>query len=324
MATNSITQGEQVSILWPEIVGKYGMIINFAHRTFAWDSDVKTAKAHVHCVIIGFSKENNKNKVIYDYTSDKDTPTAIISSHINPYLIDYKDVFIYENKKPINENTTHVKYGNMPNDGSKSDDKKIPKKNNLLLSEEEKNKLLKDEPEAKKWVKEFVGGAEYISGIKKYCLWLNEITPNELRKLKLVSKRVEIVKKSRLLSKREATKKLAKTPYLFGEIRQPKNNYILIPRSSSERREYIPIGFLSPNVIAGDTCVCVDNATLYDFGILISSIHMAWVRTVGGRLKSDYRYSNTLIYNNFPWPNVKTNDKERIIKCAVFHNAIRW
>lgn len=213
-------------------------------------------------------------------------------------MVDAENVFILNRKHPISD-VPEMYFGNMPNDDG-----------NLLLSNEEKIALLKREPLSKKWIRPFIGANEFINGITKWCLWLENITPHELRLLSNVSKRVVAVKRYREASKRSGTRKLAQFSTLFGERRQPTDNYILLPRVSSEKRLYIPIGFFSSDVIVGDTCLSIPNATLYHFGILCSLMHMAWARVVCGRLKSDYRYSCSLVYNNYPWPD--PSEKERI------------
>lgn len=313
VSTNSITQGEQVSILWKELILKYGIHIHFAHRTFKWGSEVAKGKAAVHCVIIGFANYNIKKKTIYDYgNASIEHPHSIPATNINPYLVDALNVFLTNQKKPIQNNIPEIVFGNMPNDGG-----------NLLLNKEQKNALENEEPEAKKWIKSFMGAEEFLNGDKKWCLWLEHITPKELRDLPIISKRVAAVKTHRSKSKRLATKKLADIPALFAERRQPTLNYILIPRVSTERRQYIPMGFFSPDVIVGDTNLCIPGASVYHFGILSSSMHMAWVRSVCGRLKSDYRYSNLLVYNNFPWPYVTDPQKVNIEKLAQIILNIR-
>ena len=306
VSTNSITQGQQVPILWKELTQKYKIKINFAHRTFKWGSEVAKGKAAVHCVIIGFAILDAKKKIIFDYdNTSSERPLSIFAKNINPYLVDAPNVFLQNQKQPISSDVPEIVFGNMPNDGG-----------NLLLGETEKIILEEQEAGAKKWIKPFLGAEEFLNGIKKWCLWLKDISPAELRALPLVSARVGAVKELRAKSKRTATKKLANTPFLFGEIRQPQKNYILIPLTSSERRKYIPIGFFSADTIAGNSNACIPGASLYHFGILTSSMHMTWVRSVGGRLKSDYRYSNLLVYNNYPWPFATDRQKSNIAELS--------
>lgn len=299
VSTNSITQGEQVAILWKELMQKYGIKIFFAHRTFKWGNEVSKGKAAVHCVIIGFSILEVRKKQIFDYDNvSSETPVSINAKNINPYLVDAPNIFLKNHNKPICPDIPNIVFGNMPNDDG-----------NLLLTNEEKIILEREEPSIKKWIKPFMGAHEFLNGIQKWCLWLVDITPSDLKALPLLSIRIAAIKEHRMKSDRLATKKLADFPTLFAERRQPSQNYILIPRVSSERRSYIPIGFFTPDVIVGEA-LSVPGANLYHFGILSSSMHMAWVRGVCGRLKSDYRYSNSLVYNNFPWPTV--TDKQRL------------
>ncbi|HHT0594012.1 TPA: class I SAM-dependent DNA methyltransferase [Legionella anisa] len=312
VSTNSITQGEQAPILWKELILKYEVKIHFAHRTFKWGSEVARGKAAVHCVIIGFANVDTKKKLIFDYDNiSSDRPHSVYAANINPYLVDAPNIFLNNQTKPISHDIPEIAFGNMPNDGG-----------NLLLNEMEKIELENEEPGAKKWIKPFMSANEFLNGIKKWCLWLVDITPNELRNLPLIAKRAAAVKDHRMKSKRMATKKLADLPTLFGENRQPLQSYILIPRISSERRQYIPIGFFTPDVIVGD-CLSVPGASLYHFGVLTSSMHMAWVRSVCGRLKSDYRYSNLLVYNNYPWPSATDKQKSKITELAQIILNIR-
>ncbi len=228
VSTNSITQGEQVQILWHELMSNYKININFAHQTFKWGSDISGGASAVHCVIIGFSQFDNINKQIYFYKTSVDEPQVKIVNNINPYLIDAPNIFLENRKKPICE-VPDIIFGNMPNDGG-----------NLLLSNDEKNNLIHAAPKASKWIRQFIGADEFLNGIQKWCLWLIDITPTELMELPRVYQRVNAVKNHREKSHRNSTQKLAKFPTRFGEIRQPSTSYILIPRVSSEKRQYIP------------------------------------------------------------------------------------
>jgi len=288
VSTNSITQGEQVAVLWGELL-RQGVKIHFAHRTFQWSNDAP-GEAAVHCVIVGFALHDAAQKTIFDYPDIKGEPHAAAAANINPYLVDAPDVLLESRRTPISPVPEAV-FGSMPNDGG-----------HLLLSDAEKDELLAKEPAAKKWLRPFLGAEEFINGARRWCLWLQGISPAELRALPEVAKRVEGVKAHRLASPREATRALAAYPTLFGEIRQPEHEYILIPRHSSERREYIPFGFLPAEVVCGDSNLCIPDASLAIFGVISSRMHMAWVRYVCGRIKSDYRYTNQIVYNNFPWP----------------------
>ncbi len=293
VSTNSICQGMQTSLLWKSLIEE-GIKINFAHTTFVWDSEA-SIKAHVHCVIVGYGYQERKIKTIY---SSKQPRTV---ANINPYLIEAETCFIEDRKKPICKVPPMV-FGSMPNDGG-----------NLFLSEEEKIDLIKKDTANKDFIRPFLGAEEFINNKKRYCLWLLDQDPSKSPE---IMARIKKVRDLRLSSKRAATQKLAKTSALFGEIRQPDTDYLIFPRHSSENRKYIPIGFISPYVIAGDSCTIVPNATLYHFGILTSSVHMAWMRAVAGRLKSDYRYSANVVYNNFIWADVTDEQKDNISKTA--------
>ncbi|WP_017294752.1 DNA methyltransferase [Geminocystis herdmanii] len=304
VSTNSISQGEQVGILWQELYTKYKIKIHFAHRTFSWNNEAKN-NAGVHCVIIGFGLENIDNKRLFFYENIKGEATEINVKNINPYLVEGNDLIISSRKQPLS-NVPEINFGNMPNDGG-----------NFLFTETEKEEFLKIEPLAKKIIKPFLSAKEFINNEKRYCLWLVDIQPQELKLLKYVSERVKNVQQLRLESKRQATQKLANFPTLFGEIRQPNTNYLLLPRVSSENRKYIPIGFFNQEVIAGDSCLIIPDADLFLFGILTSEMHMTWVKYVCGRLKSDYRYSNSIVYNNYPFPdNVTEKQREKVANLA--------
>lgn len=301
VSTNSITQGEQVVEVWRSLFELYGIQIDFAYRTFKWDSESEQ-KAHVHCVIIGFSHKDSlkKEKIIFDENGEKQ-----IAQIINPYLMDAPVVWIEKRKMPIC-NVSKINKGSQPTDGG-----------NLIISAEEYDDFIKKEPNAKKFIKEFLGADEFINGRKRYCLWLVDASPAELRKMPLVMKRVEAVKEMRSSSNKAATRNWAAYPYLFTENRQPeRGNYLLIPRVSSEKRCYIPIGYVSHTIIASDAVQIIPNATLFEFGILTSLAHNAWMRVVCGRLKSDYRYSNDIVYNNFPWPKPTEKQKAKIEQTA--------
>jgi hypothetical protein len=229
----------------------------------------------------------------------------IQAKNINPYLVDAENIIIDSRNKPVSD-VPKISYGSMANDGG-----------HLILDAEEREELLAKEPAVKKYVHLFLGSQEFINNEDRWCLWLKDVSPMDLRSLPEIMKRVEKVKQHRFASSREATKKLGQTPYLFGEIRQPESNYLLIPGVSSENRNYIPIGFMNASVIASDLARTVPNATLYHFGVLTSQMHMAWMRTVCGRLKGDYRYSNNIVYNNFPWASeVSEKQKEQVEKYA--------
>jgi hypothetical protein len=287
VATNSITQGEQVPIVWGLLFGRFKIKLHFAHRTFAWESEAR-GKAHVHVVIIGFGAFDTTGKRIYDYETE--TATVIGAANISPYLTPGSDAFVTKRTKPLCD-VPEMRCGNKPTDDG-----------NLILTDEEKAALVKAEPGAKEFLRQFTGSEEFINGNMRWCLWLADATPAQLEALPLVLARVRKVREFRLKSTAAPTQKAAKTPTLFFYISQPAAKYILIPEVSSERREYIPIGFMPPSVISANTNFLVPSDSLFHFGVLTSAMHMAWVRQVGGRLKSDYRYSGSMVYNNFPWP----------------------
>lgn len=298
VSTNSITQGEQVAILWKPLYEK-GVHIDFAHRTFRWDSEA-SLKAHVHCVIVGFSiAENTKKRALY--SSDR----FQLVDNINGYLVEAPNVFVESRKKPIC-NVPAVVFGSMPNDSGVLSD----------YSTEEKDEIVNKYPIAETMFKRFLGATEFLHNKERWCLWLKGVSPAEIKKAPPVMEAVAEVKRIREESNRESTRKLADTPTLFGEIRQPETQYVIIPRHSSENRRYIPMGFVEPNVICGDANLLLPNATLYEFGIMMSNVHNAWIRTVCGRIKSDYRYSVNIVYNNFPWCDPTPEQKAKIEKTA--------
>ena len=304
VSTNSVAQGEQVGVLWNELFSKYKIKIHFAHRTFRWSNEAK-GNAAVHVVIIGFANFDTSNKKLFDYEDIKGDPHEIIVKNINPYLVEGKDLVVLKRTTPISK-VPEISFGSMPNDGG-----------HFLFTDEEKNEFLKIEPNANKFIKPILSTKEFLNGKKRWCLWLTDIKPNELRELPEIGKRIQLVKDLRASSDRDATKKLASFPTLFGENRQPSTDYILIPRHSSENRKYIPMGFFDKTYIASDSCLFVANAELFHFGVLTSEMHMAWVRNVCGRIKSDFRYSNEIVYNNYPWPlNLTEKQIKSIEICA--------
>ncbi|MBD2318378.1 class I SAM-dependent DNA methyltransferase [Phormidium tenue] len=297
VSTSSISQGEQVGILWQELYSKYKIKIHFAHRTFSWSNEAK-ANAAVHCVIIGFGLYDVENKRIFDYIDIKSEPSEKKVKNINPYLVEGSDLVILSRKTPIS-NVPNINFGSMPNDGG-----------HLILTESEKDEFLKNEPEAEKWIRPYTGGHEFINGYSRYCFWLIDIQPQDLKRFKGIAQRVEEVKKTRSQSNRDATRKLADFPTLFGENRQPQKDYLAIPEVSSERRKYIPIGFLKSHIIASNKLQLIPDATPYIFGVLTSEMHMTWMKYVCGRLESRFDYSSTIVYNNYPFPE-NANDKQR-------------
>jgi len=294
VSTNSIVQGLQTGLLWSPMINKYNVKIHFAHRTFKWSNEAK-GNAAVYCVIVGFANYDTPNKSIFEYEDIKGEAHEIKAKNINPYLVDAKDIFLDRRQKTIC-NVPEMNFGNMPAEGGE-----------FLFTPEERNVFINQEPKSEKYFKELISAHEFLNGKKRFCLWLEDIEPSELRQLKLVLERVENVKKIRESSSRP---QLAKVPHLFAQITQPKGqDFILIPRHSSENRSYIPIGFFDKNYVGADSCLIIPNGTLFHFGILMSAMHMAWVKSVCGRLESRYRYSKDIVYNNYPWPE-NPNDKQ--------------
>ncbi|SNC77736.1 Type II restriction/modification system, DNA methylase subunit YeeA, partial [Hymenobacter gelipurpurascens] len=289
VSTNSIVQGEQVSLLWGPLLGRFGMHIQFAHQTFKWSNEGKK-NAAVHCVIIGFGPQEVTNKRLFTYSRPTSLPEERVASRINPYLVDAPIVVLPNRRRPLCQVSPMI-YGSKPADGG-----------NLIMTDEEKQELLLAEPEAAPFVREYAGSDEFISGTSRWCLWLKDAEPNVLRKLTKVMARVKRVEKMRLDSDKESTREWANSPTLFTEDRQPTTDYLLVPIHSSESRIYVPFAFLSAEVVVGNSCMAIPNASLYTFGVVTSAMHMAWLSYVCGRIKSDYRYSNTIVYNNFPWP----------------------
>ncbi len=304
VSTNSITQGEQVGVLWPDLL-KRGVRIHFAHRTFQWSSEAR-GKAAVHCVIIGFSLHDTEDKRIFDYETPQAEPHEIKVTRINPYLLNAPDILVKARSTPFFGSQIMIN-GSISADGG-----------NLILSPDEKDSLLVKDPKAKKWIRPFIGANDFINSLERYCLWLADCQPDQLRQMPLVLQRVEAVRKMRLASQKAATQAKAKYAASFTEIRQPiSGNYLAFPRTSSENRIYIPIGFLPASTVAANDIQMVPEAGIYDFGILTSSMHMAWVRVTSGRLKSDYRYSAKLTYNTFPWPQTATDKQKQAIEAAA-------
>lgn len=298
VSTNSITQGEQVAILWKNLF-ENGVHIDFAYRTFRWDSEA-SLKAHVHCVIVGFSvEENTADRRLFDNDDIK------VVNNINGYLVEAPNVFVEKHKKPIC-NVPDIVFGSMPNDGGVLSN----------YSTEEKDIIVSKYPISSIMFKRFLGATEFLHNEERWCLWLKDVSSSKIHKVPPVMKAVAEVKRIREESNRESTRRLADIPYLFGEIRQPNTTYILVPRHSSENRRYIPLGFISSDVICGDANLLIPNATLYHFGILTSSVHMSWMRVVAGRLEMRYRYSKDIVYNNFPWCDPTEKQKAKIEQTA--------
>jgi hypothetical protein len=304
VSTNSITQGEQVSLIWPLLFEKYSVKIHFAHRTFSWSNEAKS-NAAVHVVIIGFSNFDINTKTLFFYETLKSDPVPLSVYNINPYLIEAKDIVLYSRTKPICDVPVMVN-GSKVVDGG-----------NLLFSEEEKDDFLAKEPGAIKYIREFVGSEEYINNFRRYCLWLKEASPTEIKSLKYTLERVQKVRQFRSNSKDANTQKWAEYPTLFMAERQPTTPYLLMPRVSSEARYYVPIGYLTPDTIISDRATALPNAKLFHFGVITSSMHMIWMKHTCGRMKSDYNYSNSIVYNNYPWPEAPTDKQKQIVEEAA-------
>ena len=304
VSTNSITQGEQAGILWTELFSRYHVKIHFGHRTFAWESEAR-GKAHVHVVIIGLAAFDTGNKRIYDYESGSEHASVDAVKNISPYLVEGPDRAVSNRTKPLCD-VPRMLWGNKPTDGG-----------HLILSPEECEELISAEPDAEAYIRPFMSGGDFLNNIKRYCLWLAGADPAKLRDLPRVMERVEAVRKCRSESKAPSTQAYAKFPTLFRQIAQPDSDYLAIPEVSSERRAYIPIAFVERRVICSNKIQFIPNATVYHFGVLSSATHMAWVRQVCGRLKSDYSYSNSLVYNNYPWPQSPMAKQKEAVKAAA-------
>ena len=292
VSTNSISQGEQVANLWQPLFTE-GIHINFAHRTFRWDSEA-SLKAHVHVVVVGFSYVDHKKKYLFENGQRKEV------SHINAYLIEASDTFIYSRSKSLCD-VPKIGIGNKPIDGG-----------NYLFEKEEMEEFIKREPKSAALFHPWYGSIEFIHQKPRYCLWLGDCSPKEIKEMPLCYERVENVRNVRLASTSAGTRKLADTPTRFHVENMPDGSSIIVPKVSSEKRKYVPMGFIQKGTFASDLVFLIPNATLYHFGILESNVHMAWMRAVCGRLKSDYRYSKDIVYNNFPWPSPTPEQQAKI------------
>jgi type II restriction/modification system DNA methylase subunit YeeA len=302
VSTNSITQGEQVAILWPYLFA-YGVKIHFAHRTFQWNNEGRS-KAAVHCVIVGFGLQDVADKTICEYADIKGEPHVVKATNINPYLRDSIDVIAEKRQQPIS-NVPPMRYGNKPTDDG-----------NFIFTDDEKREFLIKEPNAAKFFRLFIGAEEFINNKSRWCLWLKDADIAELRAMPAVMDRVKRVQEFRLKSTAKPTRLSASTPTRFFYTSQPDSAYLLIPETSSENRNYIPIGFVDKSIISSNATYHIPNAEPYLFGVLSSAMHNGWMRTVGGRLKNDYRYSGSLVYNTFPWPALQTNTHNTVEACA--------
>ncbi len=296
VSTNSITQGEQVGVLWGWLLGQ-GVHIHFAHRTFSWTNEAR-GKAAVHCVIVGFGLQDRPGKVIYEYADIKGLPHAVPAANINPYLVDAPDVVLPRRSKPIGD-VPEIGIGSQPIDDG-----------NYLFTTDERDAFIAQEPASAPFFHRWLGSVEFLNGYERWCLWLGDCAPHQLRAMPESLKRVQAVKEFRSKSKRVQTLRAAATPTHFGTEIIPRQPYILLPKVSSEKREFIPFGFMQPETFCSDLVFMLPNGSLFHFGILSSTMHNAWVRAVCGRLKSDFRYSAAIVYNNFPWP-FHTPDSEQ-------------
>jgi len=298
VSTNSVTQGVQVPDLWIPMTKKYNITIDFAYRTFIWDSEA-SLKAHVHCVIIGFSAVRSNIHVLYNEAGQ-----AYHVSNISPYLIESENIIVEKRSNAICD-VPNLILGNMPKDGG-----------GFILTPEEKERFISQNPLSEQWIKLYIGADEFINNKKRYCLWLVNAAPSDLRKCPLVMERVQKVQEFRFASKAESTRKFGQTPTLFCQIAQPDSDFIIVPKTTSGRRRYVPLGFASRDTIVSDLVFIVPNADLFEFGVLSSNVHNAWLRIIGGRLKSDYRYSRDIVYNTFPWPIPNDTQKQKIQQTA--------
>jgi len=304
VCTNSIVQGEQNGILWGELFHKFKIKINFAHQTFKWSNEAK-GNAAVHVAIIGFSYVEVKKKIIYSYEQINGEPTENAVIKINSYLVEASEVILKSINTPICK-VPKMQSGSASRDGGF-----------LIFSEEEKNELVKLYPESVVFFKRFISGDDFINSKTRWCLWLKEYSPDKFRHIKEIAKRLNEVKNFREKSTRIGTRKMADLPYLFAEERQPKNDFLLIPKVSSENRKYIPIAYLTNDFIVTDKTFIIPNTDLFHFGILTSIMHMAWVKYTCGRLESRFSYSNTIVYNNYPWPESPSPAQVAAIEAAA-------
>ncbi|MCY3019611.1 MAG: class I SAM-dependent DNA methyltransferase [Planctomycetota bacterium] len=311
VSTNSITQGEQVGVLWKELLDRYQIKIHFAHRTFAWQSEAR-GKAHVHVVIVGFAAFDAGRKTIYEYENLKGEPHAVAATNINPYLADAGDVVLVKRTQQIS-GAPGINYGSMANDKRREDEGL----GNLILDAGARRQLLAECPQIAPYIRPFMGSEEFLNNTQRWCLWLVDAPGSVIRSCPLVRARVAAVRRAREDSERPETKELAKTPTVFGEIRQPDTPYLLIPKVSSETRPYLPVGFVKPKVIANGSALIVPGATHFHLGVLSSAMHMAWMRYTCGRMKSDYQYSSRIVYNNFPWPENPTDKQRKAVGIAA-------
>ncbi|MCF7731008.1 MAG: hypothetical protein K9N23_04945 [Akkermansiaceae bacterium] len=304
VSTNSVCQGEQAAVFWQEMFRRFGTKIHFAHQSFKWESEAR-GKAHVHCVVIGFANFDVSVKRIFEYSFGQEEPTVAEVPNISPYLVGGSDTVLPIRRAPLCDVPLIVN-GNKPADGG-----------NLIIEAAAKDSFVQNNPAVAPYVRPLLSADQYINGADRWVLWLLDAPPHLIRDNEGLRQRIEAVRQFRQASPKESTRRMADRPTLFDQIRQPAEPYILIPRHSSENRRYVPFGYFGPDVIISDSCTAVPGATHYHLGILCSGMHMAWMRAVCGRIKSDYRYSNKLVYNNFPWPTDATEaQRAKVEECA--------
>jgi hypothetical protein len=304
VSTNSLVQGEQVGILWRPLLRRFGIRINFAHRTFRWSNEAKGVAA-VHCIIVGFAAFDRGAKRLFEYDNVEGEGHEVRAGNVNPYLLDAPDLLLENRSGPICA-VPSMRFGSMPRDGG-----------HLILSTDEKDVLTRTHPSSKKFIRPYTGAEEFLNGGQRWCLWLLGVSPSEIQAIPPILDRLERVRQYRLASKAATTRGFAATPGIFCQLAQPTTDYLLVPRVSSERRSFVPIGFASKDLIANDQVLTVAEAQLFHFGVMSSTMHMAWVRTTCGRLKSDFRYSKDIVYNNFPWPESPTEKQRTAIEEAA-------
>lgn len=304
VSTNSVTQGEQVCILWSELFKKYKIKIHFAHRTFKWGNEAR-GNAAVHVVIVGFSNFDIQDKLLYYYPENSIDPNKIVVKNINPYLVNGNDIVVSARTNPLC-NVPKMIYGSKPVDDG-----------NFFLTDDEKNELIKTYPYSAPLIKPILSSHEFLNGENRWCIWLEDVNPNNYQKSQFIMRRLNAIREFRKKSTKIIVRKQAETPQLFSEIRQPKDNFVIIPIHSSENRKYVPFGFFNSNVIVSNSCMALPNATVFHFGIITSELHNSWIKYTCGRIKSDYRYSNILVYNNYPWPENPTEAQKQAVEEAA-------
>ncbi|RAP49049.1 MAG: hypothetical protein BZ138_08360, partial [Methanosphaera sp. rholeuAM270] len=302
VSTNSICQGEQSPILWQILMEDYNIKLNFAHQSFKWGNEVKK-KAGVFVIIIGFSLVERKNKHIFSYEKPDSLPIKRKVEHINQYLFDFKCPFIKRENNPRYPDVVKCQKGCKPNDGG-----------NFIIKDDEIDEFLEKEPKAKKFIHPFIGSSEFINGKKRYCLWLKDAKPSEIKEMPLVQERINNIRELRSKSKDKRTCKLADYPMEFDTNKKPETDFIMIPETSSENRKYIPVGFMDKEIIPSSACFWIGSDDKYLFGMITSKMHMTWMKYIGGRLKGDYRYNSSLVYHTFPFPNTTEDNKNKVRK----------